>query len=505
VIGTILVVEDDPDTATLLRDALRKRGLDTEAVLSAAACLERLKTHPVDVVVTDIQMPEMSGIELCTKLRESYPDLLTIVVTGQGGLEAAIGAIRAGAYDFITKPVKVDALTIAVSRAIDHLSLRRELARLRTNADLTSGVEGIAGSSAAIRETIELVRRVADSDATVLVTGESGTGKELVAQAIHHLSPRREQPFVAINCAAMPAPLLESELFGHLRGAFTDAKHSRPGLFIQARGGTVFLDEIGEMPIEMQVKLLRVLQARMVRPVGGDEEVPFDARIIAATNKDLEHEVEEKRFREDLFYRINVVAIPVPPLRARAGDILLLAQYFLTRSAQRSHKPVHGISAPAARLLMEYDWPGNVRELENCMERAVALCRLDEITVDDLPSKVQEHHHAKIVISTDSPAELITLDEMERRYVRQVLGAVGGNKTHAARILGIDRRSLYRRLEEPHQPSPPPETVASDPTSNAATSNGVASSAQAPSEISIAGGSPPTPTTTDGVSVERPQ
>jgi DNA-binding NtrC family response regulator len=192
-------------------------------------------------------------------------------------------------------------------------------------------------------------------------------------------------------------------------------------------------------------------------------------------------------------------------LRARAGDILLLAQYFLGRSAQRSHKPVHGISAPAARLLMEYDWPGNVRELENCMERAVALCRLDEITVDDLPTKVQEHHHSKIVISTDSPAELITLDEMERRYVRQVLGAVGGNKTHAARILGIDRRSLYRRLEEPHQPSPPPETVASDPTSNAATSNGVASSAQAPSEISIAGGSPPTPTTTDGVSVERPQ
>ena len=237
----------------------------------------------------------------------------------------------------------------------------------------------------------------------MLVTGESGTGKELVARALHNLSPRREQPFVAVNCAAMPAPLLESELFGHVRGAFTDAKRSRAGLFVQAGAGTIFLDEIGEMPIEMQVKLLRVLQERKVRPVGGDEEVPFEARVITATNRDLETEVEEKRFREDLFYRINVVAIPVPPLRARAGDILLLAQYFLKRIAGRTNKPVQGICGPAARLLMDYDWPGNVRELENCMERAVALCRLDEITVDDLPAKIQEHQSSKIVITTESP------------------------------------------------------------------------------------------------------
>jgi two-component system response regulator HydG len=263
---------------------------------------------------------------------------------------------------------------------------------------------------------------------------------------------------VAVNCAALPENLLESELFGHVRGAFTDAKRSRAGLFVQAGAGTIFLDEIGEMPIEMQVKLLRVLQERKVRPVGGDEEVPFEARVVTATNRDLETEVEEKRFREDLFYRINVVAIPVPPLRARAGDILQLAQYFLKRIAGRTSKPVQGISGPAARLLMDYDWPGNVRELENCMERAVALCRLDEVTVDDLPSKVQEHQSSKIVITTESPGELITLDEMERRYVRQVLNAVGGNKTHAARILGIDRRSLYRRLEEPRHDAKPAET-----------------------------------------------
>ncbi len=248
----------------------------------------------------------------------------------------------------------------------------------------------------------------------------------------------------------MPAPLLESELFGHVRGAFTDAKRSRAGLFVQAGAGTIFLDEIGEMPLEMQVKLLRVLQERRVRPVGGDEEVPFEARVVTATNRDLESEVEDKRFREDLFYRINVVAIPVPPLRARAGDILLLAQFFLKRIATRSNKAVQGISGPAARLLMDYDWPGNVRELPRTrMEaRGRAMPALDEITVDDLPSKEREHQSSKIVITTESPGELITLHEMERRYVRQVLNAVGGNKTHAARILGIDRRSLYRRLEE---------------------------------------------------------
>jgi two-component system, NtrC family, response regulator AtoC len=460
--GTILIVDDDDDTAVLLRDSLRKRGYDVDSVNSAQQCLERLRTDPADVVVTDVQMSGMSGIDLCVELRQRYPDLLPLVLTGQGGLDTAIAAIRAGAYDFITKPVKVDALAIAVQRAVEHLSLQREVQRLRKDAHREMPIDGIAGGSPAIRETIEMIRRVSDSDATVLVTGESGTGKELVARALHRLSPRGGEPFVAVNCAAMPAPLLESELFGHVRGAFTDAKRSRAGLFVQAGAGTIFLDEIGEMPIEMQVKLLRVLQERKVRPVGGDEEVPFEARVVTATNRDLETEVEEKRFREDLFYRINVVAIPVPPLRARAGDILLLAQYFLKKIAGRTNKPVQGISGPAARLLMDYDWPGNVRELENSMERAVALCRLDEITVDDLPAKVQEHQSSKIVITTESPGELITLDEMERRYVRQVLNAVGGNKTHAARILGIDRRSLYRRLEEPRHESKstePPATV----------------------------------------------
>jgi two-component system response regulator HydG len=457
---TVLIVEDEPDTATLLAESLRRRGFHVDAVYSGEACLEYLQRERVDVVVTDVRMPGMSGLELCEKLRDQYPDLLPLVITGVGGLDTVIEAIRVGAYDYITKPVKVDALEIAVGRAIEHLELQRELKRLRT-ANAAMAIDGIAGESDAIRNTVAMIKRVADSDATVLITGESGTGKELVARALHSLSPRRDQPFVAVNCAAVPAPLLESELFGHVRGAFTDAKKSRPGLFAQAAAGTIFLDEIGEMPLEMQVKLLRVLQDHRVRPVGGDEEIPFQARVLTATNRDLEREVADKRFREDLFYRINVVEIPVPPLRARGNDILVLAQYFLDQIAKRIKKPVQGISPPAARLLVSYDWPGNVRELENCMERAVALCRLDEVTVDDLPDKLQQHEKQKVVISTASPSELITLDEMERRYVRQVLGAVGGNKTHAARILGIDRRSLYRRLEPGQQPpeegAPPPE------------------------------------------------
>ena len=459
--GSILVVDDDPDTARLLADALRRRGLDAHAETSARACLARMRTDPFDVVVTDVRMPDIGGIELCAQLRAEHPEVLPIVVTGHGSVDTAIAAIRAGAYDFLLKPVTTDAIEIAVIRALEHVALRRQVAELRTQA--ASHVTGIVGTSPSVQAMLEMIERVAPSDATVLISGESGTGKELVARALHARSPRANEPFVAINCAAMPAPLLESELFGHVRGAFTDAKQARTGLFVQAGAGTVFLDEIGEMPIEMQVKLLRVLQERRVRPVGGDTELPVHARVVTASNRDLEEEVRTKRFREDLYYRINVVAIHVPPLRERADDVLVLAQHFLARSARRNRKPVTGISPPAARLLTGYDWPGNVRELENCLERAVALCRLEHITIDDLPPRLGAHAQGKLVIDS-GPVEMITLDEMERRYVRSVLAAVGGNKTRAARLLGIDRRSLYRRLEitpGPAEPAPaePTDTI----------------------------------------------
>jgi DNA-binding NtrC family response regulator len=444
--ASILIVDDDLDSASLLAEVLSRHGYTAHAVCSARECIAWLEHEVADVVVTDVQMEGVSGIELCQMMRERYPDLLTIVLTGNGGLDVAVAAMRAGAYDYLAKPVVIDALHVALARALAHLDLRREMKRLRATIDGTSA-GGIAGESRAIRETLELVRRVANSDATILIQGESGTGKELIARAIHHLSPRCDQPFVATNCAAMPAPLLESELFGHVRGAFTDAKTARTGLIIQAGRGTLFLDEISEMPLEMQVKLLRVLQEHMVRPVGGDQEMKFQARVLASTNRDLAAEVADNRFREDLYYRVNVVAVTAPPLRARDGDILVLAHYFLRRIAARTAKPVLAITDPAARLLLGYDWPGNVRELENCMERAVALCRLDHITVDDLPDALHEHQRSKFVVAAVSPTDLVTLHEMERRYVHKVLTTVGGNKTVAARVLGIDRRSVYRRLE----------------------------------------------------------
>jgi two-component system response regulator HydG len=306
-----------------------------------------------------------------------------------------------------------------------------------------------------MRRVFDLLDRVADSEATVLVTGESGTGKELVARALHQRSRRTEGPFVAINCAALPETILESELFGHVRGAFTDARTARQGLFIKANSGTLFLDEIGEMPAGMQAKLLRVLQERTVRPVGGEQEHAFDVRIVAATNRDLETEVEERRFREDLFYRINVVRIHVPPLRARGGDVLVLARHFLERYAAQSGRPVVGLTSAAADKLVSYPWPGNVRELQNCIEHAVALAPLDHLAVEDLPERIRDHQ-AKQAIELDAPGptELMPMEEFERRYIIKVLEAVGGNKTMAAQVLGLDRRTLYRRLERAVETSP---------------------------------------------------
>jgi two-component system response regulator HydG len=341
----------------------------------------------------------------------------------------------------------MDEIALTLERALKHRALRDEVKRLRSVVADSQKFDDILGTSLAMRKMYDLVARVAETETTALITGESGTGKELVAKAIHQRSARKEGPFVAINCAAMPENLLESELFGHVKGAFTDARTARPGLFIRASKGTLLLDEIGEMPAGMQAKLLRALQERTVRPVGGDQEQPFDARIIAATNRDLEGEVEEKRFREDLFYRINVVRIHVPPLRARGSDILLLAQSFLQRYQTSGKERVVGIKSAAADKLLSYPWPGNVRELQNCMERCVALSQFDHVGVDDLPEKVRDFKSSRITIESNDPSELLPMDEVERRYIVRVLEAVGGNKTLAAQVLGFDRRTLYRKLE----------------------------------------------------------
>jgi two-component system response regulator HydG len=443
----ILVVDDEQDLIDLLKSHLHKRGYEVDFALTGEAAVELLRDRDYDAVVTDVKMDGMGGLALCQWIAENRADTPVIVETGFGSMETAISAMRAGAHDFITKPVDLQVLEFTIRRAVGHRELRQEVRRLRHAFERPPALEGMIGESATVRKMTDLIHRVADSDATTLITGESGTGKELVARSLHDRSARAAQPFVAVNCAALPGNLLESELFGYERGAFTDARRSHEGLLRQANGGTLFLDEVAEMPLDMQVKLLRALQERRARPLGGNSELPFDVRIVGATNRDIETCVEEGAFREDLYYRLNVIRIQVPPLRSRGHDVLLLAQHFLERIARRTEKSVKGIAPAAARALLDYDWPGNVRELENTIERAVALARLEEVMVDDLPEKVRSYQSDRMVLGDDNPDDLLPMAEVEKRYIFRVLKAVSGNKTQAANVLGLDRRTLYRKLE----------------------------------------------------------
>jgi two-component system, NtrC family, response regulator AtoC len=474
----ILVIDDDRDMCELLEESLGRAGYSVMWRTRGEEGLDLLRDQDFDVIITDLNLDGASGIDLCKRFTENRPDTPVIVITAFGDMTAAIGAIRAGAHDFINKPLDMTVLERAIERATQHRHLREEVKRLSrasANEPGTGGALGsLTGTSRAMLGVYDLVRRVAAADTTVLLSGESGTGKELVARALHEQSDRREGRFVAINCAAVPAELLESELFGHVKGAFTDAKNSRQGLFEQASGGTLLLDEVGEMPLEMQPKLLRVLQERQVRPVGGNISVPVTARIIAATNRDLEAEVEQKRFREDLFYRLNVVQIEIPPLRARGNDILLLAEHFVRKFSERSGKPVHGLSVEAQTKLLAFDWPGNVRQLENTIERAVALTRGEQIALEDLPERVTRFDGSTGVLNDVDLEHVRTLDQVERRHIEQAVKHAHGNKTRAAKALGIDRRTLYRKLERyaggrnaPPAP-PPPNDVPSSNSSTAA-------------------------------------
>ncbi|MEO8212358.1 MAG: sigma-54 dependent transcriptional regulator [Myxococcales bacterium] len=445
--GRILVVDDDLAMCQVLEAGLGRRNFQVASFTAPADALAALADADFDVVVTDLNMRGMSGLALCERVVANRPDLPVVVITAFGSMDTAVAAIRAGAYDFITKPLDIDTLSLTLERAVQHRRLRAEVKRLREAVAGPQEFDELLGASSAMKAVYALLERVAESDASVLITGESGTGKEMVARALHRRGRRSAGPFVAVNCAAMPEALLESELFGHVKGAFTDARTARTGLFVKASGGTLFLDEIGELPLPLQPKLLRALQERAVRPVGSDDEVPFQVRLVAATNRDLETAVEERRFREDLFFRINVIHVEMPPLRARGSDVLLLAQHFLVKDAAMAGKPLTGISAAAAEKLLAYSWPGNVRELQNCIERATALTQFHEIAVDDLPERVRAYRGSQIVISADDLGELVPMEEVERRYVLRVLEAVGGSRTRAAKVLGFDRKTLYRKLE----------------------------------------------------------
>jgi two-component system response regulator AtoC len=446
--GRVLVVDDDKSMTELLSERLRKRQFEVTTAQGAAEARVAFDAAGPDVVVTDLNMPGQSGIQFCEWVVTNRSDTPVIVITAFGSLDTAIAAIRAGAYDFITKPFEIDVLAIALERALKHRELRHEVKRLRTLLDATRGMGELLGGSPVMLELKELLARVAESQASVLVTGESGTGKEVVARLLHQKGPRADKPFLALNCAAMPEHLIESELFGHVRGAFTDAKTDKVGLFVQANHGTLFLDEIGDMPLGLQPKLLRVLEERKLRPVGGGKEIPVDLRLISATHRDLEDAIVQGQFREDLYFRLNVIQMALPPLRARGNDVLLIAQSFIETFAKQSGKAVVGLSPEAAERLSSYAWPGNVRELRNAVERAVALTQHESITVDDLPERIRAYKVSHVLVASQDPEELVNLAEVEKRYIARVLVAVGGNKSSAAKILGIDRTTLYKKLQQ---------------------------------------------------------
>jgi DNA-binding NtrC family response regulator len=443
----VLIVDDDPGMGDLLEAALSAAGFLVQLALDGPTALQALAAREVDVLLTDVRMPGMDGIELCRRAQALRPDVPVIVFTAFGSMETAVQAIRAGAWDFLTKPVDLEALELVVRRATAHRDATRQLARLPEASEAAVAVQGMIGRSAAMRRVLELLPRAARSDVPVLITGETGTGKELVARGLHELGSRASGPFLAVNCAALPEALLESELFGHERGAFTDARAARSGLFAAASGGTLLLDEVGELPLDLQPKILRVLQERRVRPVGSHKERAIDCRILAATNRDLELEAERGRFRMDLYYRLAVIELALPPVRSRAGDILLLAQHFLERAAERAGRPILGMTTPVARALLAYHWPGNVREIENAVERAVALTQHDHIVLDDLPEQISRFRGRIAGEDEDRPEHFEPLEVVERRHILRVLAAVGGNKSQAADILGIGRRTLYRKLE----------------------------------------------------------
>jgi DNA-binding NtrC family response regulator len=434
----VLVVDDDAEMAELVARHLASEGYTTVAVTGGAAAVARLGEETFDVVLTDVVMGDVDGLAVLREALQRQPRARVILMTAFGSLENAIAALREGAADYLTKPFKMAEVTVAVRRALDEARLREENTRLREEVGERYRLERMLGTSAAMKRVLEQVGEVAGSGATVLLLGESGTGKELVARAIHWKGPRAGGPFVPVNCAAIPDALLESELFGHEKGAFTGATQRRRGLVAEADTGTLFLDEIAEMPLGLQAKLLRVLQDRSVRPVGGREEVTVDVRVICATNRDLHDQVAAGRFREDLYYRLAVIPIRLPSLRERPDDIPLLAGHFMERAAGTLGKRVEGFDEAAMAWLVQHRWPGNVRELENVVERAVTLTRGPRIGLEDL--KIE---FASGVAPSTGPRP--TLAELEREYIRRVLQETKGDKRAAARILGVSIRTLQRR------------------------------------------------------------
>lgn len=435
----ILVVDDEAVVRKSLGGWLREEGYQVDVAASGKEALEALGREEWDIFLVDIRMPGIDGLELQRRIRESHPDATVIIMTAYASVDTAVEAMKQGAYDYIVKPFEPEALEHLVRKAAERRQLLTENVQLRKKIDDMSPFHGIVGESPAIRRVLEEVRMVAESDTTVLVRGESGTGKELIARAIHACSPRRYLPIVAVSCGALAEGVLESELFGHEKGAFTGAQYRRKGKFEMADGGTLFLDEVGDISIKTQVDLLRVLEEKKVCRVGGNKMVPVDFRLIAATNKNLETMVGEGTFREDFYYRLNVFSITVPPLRERHDDIPLLVEYFLRKFSQSMNKPLKRVSPQAMRLLSNHDWPGNIRELQNAIERAVLVCQTDAIETGDLPLQRSDG-----IRHVDEKS----LAGVEREHVKAVLDEAEWNISRSARLLGIDRVTLYNKIKK---------------------------------------------------------
>ena len=445
----VLVVDDEENIRLVLRTLLKKHEYQVETAESAESALEQLERFDPDFVLADVRMSGMTGIELCAELKARSSLATVILMSAYGSVDLAIDAMKAGAYDYISKPFKQDEVLLALTKAEERESLRRENRALKEAIRKEQTFHGILGKSEAIEKVFATIGKVADYKTTVLIQGESGTGKELVARALHDGGPRKNKPFVPLNCGAIPETLLESELFGHKRGAFTDAHADKKGLFAEAHQGTLFLDEIGELPLALQVKLLRVLQEGRMRPLGTAQDQEVDVRVIAATVRDLRREVEENRFREDLFYRLNVLQINVPPLRDRRDDIMLLVEHFIERNNLRLGTKIRDIDQRTRKLLLNYPWPGNVRELENTIERAVVLAEGETITVLDLPERLREP--ADPVAASLSTGELSikkTSRFMEETLIRRALEKTGGNRTSASKLLEISHRALLYKIKD---------------------------------------------------------
>ncbi len=444
---TVLVVEDEELMRSILRQLLEDEGYNVLTADSAENALEIFPSNDVSITITDIKMSGMDGLELLDNLKTIDENAIVIIITAYSSVDSAIAALRKGAYDYVTKPFVNEDLLQTVKNAIQTKELFKENRVLKRELNKRYSFSEIIGNSEALQSVFRIVEKVANTNVNVLIQGESGTGKELIARALHHQSSRANKPFLAVNCGALPESLLESELFGHTKGAFTGATADKKGLFRSADGGTLLLDEIGEMPQPLQVKLLRALQEQEVTPVGASTPVKFDARIIAATNKDLEKEVSKENFREDLFYRLNVVEINLPPLRERREDIPLLVKHFVNKAAQAQNLAEKPVSKEVMSTLLNHRWQGNVRELQNAIERAFILSG-DEIDVDSLPPRIKNNSHENAFEIRDPEGIRPTLEEIERRYILEILNSVNKDKTSAAEILGIDLSTLYRKLKK---------------------------------------------------------